>query len=125
MHALLSVLDRSEEFQGIAAGLVSRGDRVCIEGASGAGKSLLVAGILREWPASAVVITYNDEHAGRLADDLSVLLADEPDWAVLRYPSITETIYDGPIERAWATVWPFWSDWYGASGQPLWPALVR
>jgi transcription-repair coupling factor (superfamily II helicase) len=96
MRALLNLLDNSEEFQTIAAALAAPGDQVCIEGASGAGKSLLVAGVLRHSPAAALIVTHNEEHAGRLAEDLAALLEDEAGpGAVLRYPSITETLYDG------------------------------
>ena len=100
MHALLGVLDRSDEYQEIAAGLVSRGDSLCVEGASGTGKSLLIAGVLRHRGGSALVITHNEEHAGRLFEDLTELLEQDATTHVLRYPSITETLYDGmPPDR--------------------------
>jgi len=102
MHTLLDLLDSSDEFQVIAAGLTSPGDQVCIEGASGAGKSLLIAAILRQSAASGLVIAHSEEHANRIAEDLSALLEDEAGAdLVLRYPSITETLYDGmPADRA-------------------------
>ncbi|MBM3499545.1 MAG: hypothetical protein FJX74_12835, partial [Armatimonadetes bacterium] len=95
MHALSALLESSEEFQTILAGLASHGDRLCIEGASGAGKSLLIAGVVRRSAHPALVIAHNEEHAGRLFDDLTALLADDDLTPVLRYPSITETLYDG------------------------------
>ncbi|MGQ9731573.1 MAG: transcription-repair coupling factor [Candidatus Zipacnadales bacterium] len=100
MHTLFSVLENSEEFQTIAAGLISHGDRLCIEGASGAGKSLLIAGIVRDCYGPVVVVTYNEEHANRLFEDLTALLEGASSVTVLRYPSITETLYDGmPPDR--------------------------
>jgi transcription-repair coupling factor (superfamily II helicase) len=95
MHALLALLESSEEFQTILAGLASHGDRLCIEGASGAGKSLVVAALARRSEHPALVIAHNEEHAARLFDDLSALFADDDSTPVLRYPSITETLYDG------------------------------
>ncbi|MBM3472214.1 MAG: transcription-repair coupling factor [Armatimonadetes bacterium] len=100
MHTLLAVLERSDEFQTILAGLAAHGDRLCIEGASGAGKSLLIAGTVRHSQGPALVIAHNEEHATRLFDDLTALFEDDPSVPVLRYPSITETLYDGmPADR--------------------------
>jgi transcription-repair coupling factor (superfamily II helicase) len=100
MHTLLRVLESSEEFQTILAGLASHGDRLSIEGASGAGKSLLIAALARRARVPALVVTHNEEHAARLHDDLAALHADEPAVTVLRCPSITETLYDGiPADR--------------------------
>ncbi len=99
MHALLGILGSSDEFQEIAAGLVARGDSLCVEGASGAGKSLLVAGAIHHTNTSALIITHNEEHAARLHSDLIELL-DEDRLPVLRYPTITQTLYDGlPPDR--------------------------
>jgi len=88
MHTLLAVLERSDEFRTILAGLAAHGDRLCIEGASGAGKSLLIAGIVRHSQGPALVIAHNEEHATRLFDDLTALFEDDPAVPVLRYPSI-------------------------------------
>lgn len=101
MHTLLALLERSDEFQTILAGLVSPGDRLCIEGASGAGKSLLVAALARRSAGPTLVIAHNEEHATRLFDDLTALFGSDDSAEVLRYPSITETLYDGmPPDRS-------------------------
>ncbi len=77
---------------------------VCVEGISGAGSGLLIAGLMAAG-GTALIATYNDERARRLADDLKALLGDDADGQakarVLVYPSIASALYDGVTpERA-------------------------
>ncbi|HUS79889.1 MAG TPA: transcription-repair coupling factor [Armatimonadota bacterium] len=94
-------LQASEEFSALA-GRVGGGVPVCVEGVSGGGSALLIAGLVGGRPA--LVATYNDERARRIADDLRALLGENGaahDTRVMVYPSIASALYDGVTpERA-------------------------
>lgn len=88
-------LQASQEYRALAE-RVRAGLPVCVEGVSGGGSALLIAALADA--GTALVATYNDERARRIADDLRSLLGDDPaaaDRRVLLYPSITATLYDG------------------------------
>ncbi len=96
-------LRASSDFTALAEA-VGGGVPVCVEGVSGGGSALLIAGLLADG-GTALVATYNDERARRLADDLRGLLGDraetQAEGRVLVYPSIASALYDGVTpERA-------------------------
>ena len=87
-------LHASDEFAALAD-LVQTGIPVAASGVSGAGSALLVAGLSAA--GTTLVVTYNDERARRVAEDLRALLGDSDDnpSEVLVYPSIASALYDG------------------------------
>lgn len=90
-------LRASTEFAALAEH-VEAGLPVSVSGVSGAGSALLVAGLCQA-EGTALVVTYNDERARRLAEDLRALLGDTAETPaeadVLVYPSIASALYDG------------------------------
>jgi len=94
---LFDRLQASDEFAALAEH-VAVGIPVAAGGVSGAGSALLVAGLCAHG-GTALLVTYSDERARRLADDLRALLGDHADTAaeaeVLVYPSIASALYDG------------------------------
>ncbi len=88
-------LQASGEFAALAE-LVGTGIPVAASGVSGAGSALLVAGLSAPG-GTTLVVTYNDERARRVAEDLRALLGDSDDSPseVLVYPSIASALYDG------------------------------
>ncbi len=90
-------LEASEEFAALTE-RVEAAIPVSVTGVSGAGSALLVAGLCARG-GTALVVTYSDERARRLADDLRALLGDSAetsaDAEVLVYPSIASALYDG------------------------------
>ncbi len=90
-------LNSSPEFTALAEH-VEAGIPVSVSGVSGAGSALLVAGLCQA-EGTALVVTYNDERARRLAEDLRALLGDvaesPAEAEVLVYPSIASALYDG------------------------------
>ncbi|NLO06412.1 MAG: transcription-repair coupling factor [candidate division WS1 bacterium] len=90
-------LAASDEFAALTE-LVTTGTPVAVSGVSGAGSALLVAGLAADG-GTALVVTYNDERARRIADDLRALLSDDAESQaeaeVLVYPSIASALYDG------------------------------
>ncbi len=90
-------LQASDEFSELC-GRVQAGLPAAVSGVSGAGSALLVAG-LSAGGGTALVVTYSDERARRIAEDLRGLLGDaasNPAQAeVLVYPSIASALYDG------------------------------
>lgn len=88
-------LEASEEFAAVER-RTAAGVPVCVHGVSGGGSALLIAGLLGDGPA--LIATYNDERARRIADDLHALLGEDDGDAqrrVLVYPSIASALYDG------------------------------
>ncbi len=88
-------LQASSEFAALAE-LIGTGLPVAASGVSGAGSALLVAGLSMSG-GTVLVVTYNDERARRIAEDLRALLRDNDDnpSQVLTYPSIASALYDG------------------------------
>ncbi|MGD9498281.1 MAG: transcription-repair coupling factor [Armatimonadota bacterium] len=90
-------LQASAEFAALAEH-VDAGIPVSVAGVSGAGSALLIAGLCARG-GTALVVTYSDERARRLADDLRALVGDDAEDAseadVLVYPSIASALYDG------------------------------
>ena len=69
---------------------------IMVEGPSGAGKSALLAALLTAPETAALILTYNDERAAQLTEDLSALLqGSEGGPRVQLYPSIASALYDG------------------------------
>ncbi len=90
-------LGASEEFAAVER-RTAAGAPVCVHGVSGGGSALLIAGLVGDGPA--LIATYNDERARRIADDLRALLGEEDAGAqrrVLVYPSIASALYDGVL----------------------------
>lgn len=85
----------AHDFATLQAALSEGGEAVCVEGASGAGKAGLLAALLGPLKATALVITYNEEQAQQLAQDLTAFLGTDEDYPVLLYPSIASALYDG------------------------------
>jgi len=103
IDGLYGRLQASSEFAAVAEA-VSESVPACVEGISGAGSALLISGLVAAG-GTALVATYNDERARRLADDLKALLGDDGETQaearVLVYPSIASALYDGVTpERA-------------------------
>ncbi len=90
-------LRASEEFLAVAR-RVNAAVPVAVSGVSGAGSALLIAGLSADG-GTTLVVTYNDERARRIADDLRELLGDDAEnpaeALVLTYPSIASALYDG------------------------------
>jgi len=88
-------LKASDEFAALAE-LVETGLPVAANGVSGAGSALLVAG-LSAAGGTSMVVTYNDERARRIAEDIRALVGDDDEnpTDVLVYPSIASALYDG------------------------------
>ncbi|MGI5819377.1 MAG: transcription-repair coupling factor [Armatimonadota bacterium] len=88
-------LKASDEFAALAE-LVETGVPVAASGVSGAGSALLVAG-LSAGGGTCMVVTYNDERARRIAEDIRALIGDDAESPreVLVYPSIASALYDG------------------------------
>lgn len=72
---------------------------LCVEGVSGAGKALLCAGLLDHPGTTALIVSYNEERAQSLYDDLRAFLGDAGAPAgserVVLYPAIASALYDG------------------------------
>ncbi len=70
-----------------------------IQGLSGGGKSMFLAAWLQEITTPSAVITYSDERARQIADDLRALIdpeaADRLTRRVLHFPSTASALYDG------------------------------
>ncbi|MBD3292753.1 MAG: transcription-repair coupling factor [Armatimonadia bacterium] len=88
-------LNASDEFAALTE-MIEAGAPVAVNGVSGAGSALLVSGLAAEG-GSAMVVTYNDERARRIAEDIRVLVGDDQEnpREVLVYPSIASALYDG------------------------------
>ncbi len=86
-------LQVSEEFAALAA-QIEAGNPVAVSGVSGAGSALLVTGLSAQ-DGTTLVVTYNDERARRIADDIRALVGNDDGRAVLVYPSIASALYDG------------------------------
>jgi len=71
------------------------GEALQLEGASGAGKAALLAALFADPTTTALVITYNEERAQQLTQDLQAFLPGNPSGRVLLYPSIASARYDG------------------------------
>lgn len=75
---------------------LAQGRGVCAEGVSGGGKAALCAALSAARDSTALILTFNEERASQLADDLHNLLdSDDDDRRVLLYPSIASALYDG------------------------------
>ena len=104
MHYVTELVQKTSELQAIAAAVERRDCDLAIEGASSAGKALLVAGLVRETQRPGLLVTYNTDQARRLADDLAAFLGDRgraaSEEVVLYYPPSESVIYDGaPPDR--------------------------
>ncbi|MFP4249469.1 MAG: transcription-repair coupling factor [Armatimonadota bacterium] len=88
-------LNASDEFAALAE-LVEAGIPVAASGVSGAGSALLVAGLSADG-GTTMIVTYNDERARRVAEDIRTLIGDDDEnpTEVLVYPSIASALYDG------------------------------
>ena len=99
LHSLQDLLDQSEEFRDLRERAAHAASGLCVEGVSGAGKAMLCAGLLADPGATALIITFNDERARALHDDLRAFLDDTAAprgrERVLMYPSIASALYDG------------------------------
>jgi len=85
----------AESFAELSRELAEGVRAIAVEGTSDSGKAALLATLFSQnWPA-ALVITYSDDRARRLAADMKQLLADREDLKVLLYPSIASALYDG------------------------------
>jgi len=98
LDAFLENLKSSPDYAAIAASADSR-RTLNVEGVSGAGKALLCTGLLADEGSTGLIISYSDERAQQLADDITAFLGDEgkPDAErrCLLYPSIASALYDG------------------------------
>ncbi len=92
---LQNKIAEAEGFAQLEAALGSPGQPLCLEGISGAGKAGLLAAWLGPPQATALIITYNEERAQQLTDDLTALLGSEHSQQVLLYPSVASALYDG------------------------------
>ena len=85
----------AESYAALQERLAAGGPAVSVEGVSEAGKAAVLAALLSRGRSTALVVTYNDERAQRLAADLGQLLGDVDGLEVLLYPSIASALYDG------------------------------
>jgi len=85
----------ADSFAELSRKLAGGAHAVSVEGASDSGKAALLATLFSQNWSAALVITYSDDRAQRLAADLGQLLADREDLEVLLYPSIASALYDG------------------------------
>lgn len=95
---LVDLLGLTEGFSRAREAL-TEGTALCLQGLSGGGKSVFCGAWFQESAAPCVAITYNDERARQLAQDLSGLLdgaaADRLSRRVLHFPSTASALYDG------------------------------
>jgi len=85
----------ADSFAELSRELTKGASAVSVEGASDSGKAALLATLFSRNRSAALIITYSDDRAQRLAADLGQLLADREDLDVLLYPSIASALYDG------------------------------
>ncbi len=95
LDQLREKVTQADSFAELQEHLASSADAISVEGVSSAGAAALLAALLGHRRSTALVITYNDERAQRLATDLGQLLGDVDDLRVLIYPSIASALYDG------------------------------
>ncbi|HEY3398227.1 MAG TPA: transcription-repair coupling factor [Armatimonadota bacterium] len=91
----MTLLQQTEPVRDLRARLAVPGPPVQVEGPSGAGKAALLASVLDDPGKTALVLTFSDERATQLAEDLQALLGGESGSTVLLYPSIASALYDG------------------------------
>ena len=91
-------MQASPDFAAIVTASQGRG-AVNIEGVSGAGKALLCAALLADPATTGLIVSYSDERAQQLADDITAFFGDgdHPDARrrCVLYPSIASALYDG------------------------------
>ncbi len=96
IEQLLPLLEQTADFADIRKATDTTDRAICVEGVSGAAKALLCAAIAAQRDSTALVLTYNEEHARQLAGDLAAMLGDDSAGRrVLLYPSIASALYDG------------------------------
>ena len=99
LNTLRDCLGDTPEFSRLARRAQGRSGALCVDGVSGAGKAALVAGLLEDPEASALIATYNGERAQAFCDDLKAFMDDvgaaKGAERVLLYPSIASALYDG------------------------------
>ncbi len=96
--SLLQLLEHTQGFSRAKEALQSS-SALCLQGLSGGGKSVVCAAWLQDLDGPAVIITFNEERARQLADDLCGLLddgnRDRLTRRVLYFPSTASALYDG------------------------------
>ncbi|MFQ6098874.1 MAG: CarD family transcriptional regulator, partial [Armatimonadota bacterium] len=97
MRTLTELLHDCREYRQLMEMVTSRGKCVAAEGASGAGKALLVAAAFLRTGRTCLVVTYNHEQASRLVTDLQAFASRGPDEPgdVRLLPATESVIYDG------------------------------
>ncbi len=97
-QSFVSLIGRTEGFSRASAVWRDK-SRLCLQGLSGGGKSAFYCAWLSEIASPCAIVTYNEEYARRLADDLSGLLDpgnhDRLTRRVLYFPSTASALYDG------------------------------
>ncbi len=97
-HSLVELLGRTEGFSRAKEALKTN-SALCLQGLSGGGKSAFCGAWLQDLARPCAIITYNEERAQQLADDLSGLLddgnKDRLTRRVLCFPSTASALYDG------------------------------
>ncbi len=92
---LRNKIAEADSFAELQQKLTEGARAISVEGATDPGKAALLATLFNHNWSVALVVTYTDERAQRLAADLGQLLADQEDLEVLLYPSIASALYDG------------------------------
>jgi transcription-repair coupling factor (superfamily II helicase) len=96
--SLVDLLGRTEGFSR-AAEVLQTSSALSLQGLSGGGKSAVVAAWLQNITQPCAIITFNEERARQLADDLRGLFNDTAEdrlhRRVLLFPSTASALYDG------------------------------
>jgi len=97
-QSLSELLDLTEGFSRAKEAL-AESTALCLQGLSGGGKSVFCGAWLQKVTGPCVVITYSEERARQIAQDLSGLLdgsnRDRLTRRVLQFPSTASALYDG------------------------------
>ena len=112
---IAELMRQTPELRRLRERLAAPGKPVQVEGPSGAGKAAVLAALLGEPGATALVLTFSDERAQQLVGDVGALVGGEgaaqstvseraavaastpqkPPLQVMLYPSIASALYDG------------------------------
>ncbi|UCH34822.1 MAG: transcription-repair coupling factor [Armatimonadota bacterium] len=87
MHALLPALGQWPEFSDFAQNLRRDGYRGHVEGLTGAAKGCIIAGLAARAERPLLIITYNNEQAEQLYDDIVSFTGSAPDQHVSPEPA--------------------------------------